>query len=98
MHNEVKKIIYEVHRMERVMYHDIKARDEAFCAAVQQLVDAARLPPWRRIICYPFIKFDREWIIEAAQIGYLEMVLECCWTLGVNKDQVRAIHALIYDK
>lgn len=71
-------------------------KDEAFAAAIRRLTAEARRPWLYRTIFRSSGNIDQKYIHQFAEFGSLRGVLDCCKTLGVDENQVRAIHALIY--
>lgn len=41
-------------------------------------------------------RINDEFLMKFAGLGSLEGTLGCCFGLGIDKNEVRAIHALIY--
>ena len=77
-------------------------QDTAFTAAVRELLKEADAKPWYVRIWWRFLgggwpSIDRKYIFEFTEMGDLDGTLGCCSSLGIDKQRVRAIHALIYN-
>ena len=74
-------------------------KDRAFLMAIMDLRKEGQKKWWvrwsRRLRIGAYCIRDR-YVLEFAKLGSLEGVLKCCGVLGIDKNEVRAIHALIY--
>ncbi len=75
----------------------LSPRIAAYVQAIEALVGRSKPSIWVRLSPWYTQRIDRKYIYEFAMLGSLDGVLGCCKSLGVNPDEVRAIHALIFD-
>lgn len=74
----------------------LSPRIPAYVQAIQALVAQSKPSIWVRIAPWHMQRVDLKYIYEFAKLGSLDGVLGCCKSLGINPDEVRAIHALIF--